>query len=166
MSSPVMSGAISSPPPRKSLVPASKAKEVANFAALSNIAREYRLGHEALSDLAYKGENLIRKVKPFILRATDESGYFYKTWKALSARRSAKMVKSVNKAVPWLKRFEDDWATEWLLKKLIDQRVHDRNRASAKKKTNNRKSEILVQLGGGKMVCWITHDGVLSANAI
>jgi hypothetical protein len=70
---------------------ASKAKEVANFAALSSIAREYRLGHEALSDLAYKGENLIRKVNPFILRATDESGNFYKTWKALSARRSAKM---------------------------------------------------------------------------
>jgi hypothetical protein len=117
-------------------------------------------------DLAYKGESLIRKVKPIMLRATDESGNFDKTWKALSARRSAKMVKAVNKAVPWLKRFEDDWATEWLLKKLIDQRVHDRNRASAKQKISDRKNEILGQLDGGKMICWLTHDGALSANAI
>lgn len=74
MSSPFMSGAISSPPPRKSLVPTSKAKEVANFATLSSIAREYRLGHEALSDLAYKGKNLIRKVKLIILRAERQDG--------------------------------------------------------------------------------------------
>jgi hypothetical protein len=56
------------------LVPTSKAKEVANFATLSSIAREYRLGHEALSDLAYKGKNLIRKVKLIMLRAERQDG--------------------------------------------------------------------------------------------
>ena len=67
------------------------------------------------------------------------------------------MIEAANKAVPWLQRFEDDWTAEWLLKKLIDQRVHDRNRASAKKRISDRKREMLEQLTveGGKMAHWI-----------
>jgi hypothetical protein len=58
------------------------------------------------------------------------------------------MMDTALTSVPWLQRFEDDWAAEWLLKKLIDQRVHDRNQASAKKRISDRKREMLEHRGG------------------
>jgi len=35
---------------------------------------------------------------------------------------------------PWLLRFEEVWATKWTAKKLINQRVHDRQRSKKRER--------------------------------
>jgi hypothetical protein len=125
----------STAPPNTGQVPLGKKKNIANFSNLLLLAREYELGNEACIDLRTKGERLIRKLKPIIVRhAADEDGAFRKTWKDLSTTRRGLIAQSVHKVAQWLLNFEEDWATDWILKRLIDQRVHDRNRAKAKKK--------------------------------
>ena len=42
------------------------------------------------------------------------------------------MNQAVHKVVLWLLYFEETWATDWILKKLIDQRVHNAKCASVK----------------------------------
>jgi hypothetical protein len=128
-------------------VPLSKKKNIAKFDNLLFLAREYDLGDEARLDLCARGERLIRKIKPIIVRhAADEDGAFRKTWKDLSTTRCGITAQSVHKVAPWLLNFEENWATDWILKRLIDQRVHDRNRAKARRKEEDRDRQRLTEL--------------------
>jgi hypothetical protein len=115
------------------IVPDKEQKNVQNYADLLAIARKHELDEEARRDLFSKGARLIRKVKPILLRhAVDSEGNFKKTWSSLSTTRCALIEQEVHKVAPWLLSFEETWATKWILKKLINQRVHDGNRAKKK----------------------------------
>ena len=53
--------------------------------------------------------------------AADDDGVFWKTWRELSTAPHNLMSQAAYKVVPWLLHFEETWATDWTLKKLIDQ---------------------------------------------
>ena len=66
--------------------------------------------------------------------AADDDGVFRKTWRELSTARRNLMSQAAHKVVPWLLHFEETWATDWILKKLIDQQVHDAKRTSVRQR--------------------------------
>jgi hypothetical protein len=118
----------------QSIVPLAVIKRVYNFKDLFDVANEFNVGDDAKADLASRGERLTRRVKPIIMKhAADEDGCFRQTWKSISTQRSAHICRLVNKTAPWLQCFEEHWATDWVLKRMIDQRVHDHNRKSKRK---------------------------------
>jgi hypothetical protein len=50
-------------------------------------------------------------------------------WKDMTTIERFSLVEAIHKVEPWLLRhFEAGWATDWLLKKMIDTRVADRSR--------------------------------------
>src|SRR5436309_10844388 len=82
-------------------VPLSRRQGVSNFQTLLNRTREYDLGQEVYIDLSSKGKQLVRKVKPILVRlAADDDGGFRKTWKELSTTRCNLMNQAVYKVVP------------------------------------------------------------------
>jgi hypothetical protein len=42
--------------------------------------------------------------------------------------------KEVHRTVPWLLCFEENWATAWVIKRILNQRVHDRKRAKRRER--------------------------------
>ena len=60
------------------------------------------------------------------------------------------MNQAVHKVVPWLLHFEETWATDWILKKLINQQVHDAKRASVKRRMEEK-------------ISWLTEEGNAAA---
>jgi len=75
--------------------------------------------------------------------ATDSSGDFSTNWKLMSSTQRASLVRYVHEKEPRLEGvFEGEWATDWVLKKLIDQRVADAKRVSAHKI-----SSLLAEMG-------------------
>ena len=47
----------------------------------------------------------------------------------MTSLEKAGLVEVVHRRKPWLERhFQGGWATDWVLKKLIDQRVADKKR--------------------------------------
>lgn len=134
-------------------VPQSMKKATAKFSDLYPLARDYGLGDEARRETLERGIELIRKVKPIIVKyAADEDGAFRKSWRDLSTERRAIMTRELTKVSPWVKYFEEGWAADWVLKKLINQRVNDRNRAKFKQKEDERAQRQLAT---------IAHDALI-----
>jgi hypothetical protein len=129
------------------MVPATKKRSLTKFEDLLSIARDYNLGNEARRDLSAKGEGIIRKAKPALFRHATEHGVFSKTWAELSNDRRARVTREMNKLAPWLLNFEETWATEWVAKRLVNQRVYDQRRPAVKRCQTERTRE------GGKKLC-------------
>jgi hypothetical protein len=114
-------------------VPEEKRKGISNYADLLSLARLYKLGDNASRDLFHKGSGLIAKVKPILQRnAVEPDGSFQRTWRRMDPIQLGHITKEVHKVVPWLQCFEASWATKWIIKRLINQRVHDRRGESGK----------------------------------
>jgi len=136
------------------------AKRVNNFKDLFELANEFNVGVNAKADLANRGERLILRVKPIIMKhAADEDGCFRMTWKAISTQRSSYIGRLVNKSTPWLLCFEEHWATDWVLKRLIDQRVHDEKR-KAKRKLAVAEEKKPEMSKGKHAACKGSHDDI------
>jgi hypothetical protein len=73
--------------------------------------------------------------------------------KNIPIMRRATIIQATHKAIPWLQRFEDDWATEWVMRSLIDQRVHDRNRSAEVRKQEFPRQLTVDCSGDGKIAC-------------
>jgi hypothetical protein len=102
---------------------------------LFEIASKYELGDIAKADTFENARRLGRKVKTVIARhAVNCDGKVTKRWRRMSSQQRSLMVQALHSAAPWLKMFEDDWASEWLLSKAVNQRVTEYNRASYKRK--------------------------------
>jgi hypothetical protein len=128
-------------PSTEELVPAIKQKGISNYADLLSLAREFHLGDEASRDLFGKGKGLILKVTPILGRhAVEPDGKIHKTWNALSPIRCANIVRDMHKVAPWFLRFEEAWATKWVARRLINQRVHDSNRSKKKERDADREA--------------------------
>lgn len=90
-------------------------------------------GYDVYQNLENKGKSLTRKIKPLLARyATDSRGNFYRIWKEMPSGQRAELVQMTQESENWLLRFEDGWATEWILKKMIDQRVYDHRRTKGR----------------------------------
>ncbi|OXV07285.1 hypothetical protein Egran_04950 [Elaphomyces granulatus] len=112
------------------MVPIERRKGVNNFDQLLTLTQEYKLGDKAYSLFGEKGRGIIKILKPIIRKnATDENGVFSSNWKGMTSIQQAALGKAVHEREPWmLRHFEGGWATDWALKKMIDQRVFDRTR--------------------------------------
>jgi hypothetical protein len=112
------------------VIPVERRRGIVNFDQLLGLAQEFNLGSKVISMLEERGHGLIEKIKPIITKhATDENGEFNRNWKDLTALEKASLVEIVHKREPLLERhFQGGWATDWALKKSIDQRVADRKR--------------------------------------
>jgi hypothetical protein len=133
------------------IVPERRRQRIKNFSDFLELAREFKLGREAQQKLSENGKLLVQEIKPFLTRyAIDLEGRFTKTWKRLPVLTRSKLVKKIIQLEPWLCRFEDSWVAEWILKKLIDQRVHDCNRVKAKEKRQKslNKGKLLIYCCG------------------
>jgi hypothetical protein len=97
---------------------------------------------------------LILRVKPIIMKhAADEDGCFRKTWMAISTQRASYTSRMVNKSAPW-----EHWATDWVLKRLIDQRVHDEKRKAKRKLAVAEKKKPETLSEGKHATCKASHD--------
>jgi hypothetical protein len=112
------------------VIPVERRKGVNNFDQLLRLAQEYNLGNKAYTLFGEKGRGIVQIVKPILRKnATDEFGVFTSNWKGMTAIQQAALGKEVHEREPWmLRHFEGGWATDWVLKKMIDQRVFDRTR--------------------------------------
>ena len=116
------------------IIPVERKRGITNFDQLHGLALEYNLGAKVSSMLVEKGQGLIEKIKPIIVKkATDENGDFLRNWKDMTSLEKAALVEAVQAREPWLQRhFQAGWGADWVLKKLIDQRVADKKRKSSK----------------------------------
>ena len=48
------------------------------------------------------------------------------------------------KVSPWIKHFEEGWAADWILQKLINQRVNDRNRTKFRQREEKRAQQLAM----------------------
>jgi hypothetical protein len=120
-------------------VPVNEKAHIRKNAQLFDIALKYELGDIAEADTFDNARGLSRKVKTVIAKyAINCDGKISKRWNRMSSQQRSLMVKALHAAVPWLKSFEDDWASEWLLSKGVNQRVTDCSRASYKQKEKER----------------------------
>ena len=127
-------------------VPEEKRKGISNYAHLLSLAREYKLGDNASRDLFHKGSGLIAKVKPILQRnAVEPDGSFQRTWHQIDPIQQACLTEEVHKVMPWLQCFEGSWATKWILKSLINQRVHDGKRAKRRRQREIEMEEELAK---------------------
>jgi len=117
-------------------VPINRSTGIVTFNQLFALSEEFKLEAKVCKLFADSGRRVIRLVKPIIAKhATDSSGKFTMTWKMLSSTQRATLVRFVSDAEPRLEGlFEGEWATDWVLKKLIDQRVSDAKRLGGKKR--------------------------------
>jgi hypothetical protein len=150
--------------PTEELVPATKQKGISNYADLLSLARQFHLGDEASRDLFGKAAGLILKVKPILLRhATEPDGRFHKAWNSLSPIRHANIIRDIHKVAPWLQRFEEAWATKWIARRLINQRVHDHQRSKRKERELERETTRQLQEEEAAWVRDLEHE---AANAV
>ena len=112
------------------VIPISQKKGLTNFDQMLGIAQQYNLGHKVCNQFAERGRLVLAGLKDLVRKhATDENGVYSKGWKDMNTLERFSLVEAVHKAEPWLHRhFEAGWATDWLLKRMIDTRVADRNR--------------------------------------
>jgi hypothetical protein len=55
---------------------------------------------------------LVEKVKPIIVKTTDENGDFLRNWKDMTSIEKAALVEAVHTREPWLERhFQGGWGT-------------------------------------------------------
>ena len=102
-----------------------QSRKVLDLPRLRPLAEEFKLGRKVCNLFADNGRKIINHVKPIITKhATD--GVFRNSWKNLTSTQQAALVGLVHDVEPRLvEYFEGSWATDWVLKKLIDQRVAD-----------------------------------------
>jgi hypothetical protein len=115
---------------RSRVIPIERRKGVYNFDQLLSLTQEFNLGNKAYSLFGEKGRGIIQILKPILHKnATDENGVFTSNWKMMTSIQQAALCEAVHEREPWmLRHFEGGWATDWALKKMIDQRVFDRTR--------------------------------------
>jgi hypothetical protein len=123
-----MQSSVNASPAR--VVPICRKKGLNNFDQMLGIAQEYNLGYKVCSQFAERGRLISAGLKDLIKKhATDEYGAWSRGWKDMTTIERFSLVEAIHKVEPWLLRhFEAGWATDWLLKKIIDTRVADRNR--------------------------------------
>ena len=128
------------------MIPVERKKEVNNFDQLLRIAQEFHLGSRAYNFFGDKGRVFCQTLKPIInKKATDENGIFIRSWKIMTSTQQAALAAVVHEREPWLLRyFEGGWATDWALKKMIDQRVSDRTRKGQGKGTRHGKGTLVI----------------------
>ena len=117
------------------VIPVERQLGTTNFDQMLGVVQEYNLGAKISNMFANKGQLLRERVKPLIRKvATDENGIFFRTWKGMTTLWRAELVNTLHRMEPWLERhFEGGWGADWILKKLIDQRVSDKKRKRSKK---------------------------------
>jgi hypothetical protein len=112
------------------LVPRTEMKGVENFSQMLEIGERFDVGRKAFTMFSEKGSRITGRVKPLIAKhATDDDGIFRTRWQDMGCNEQSNLTELVHRAEPWLLRFERGWAAEWVLKKLINQRVADAKRA-------------------------------------
>lgn len=125
------------------VVPADREEGTLNYGHLLEIAKEFRLGQEAYTSLANKGSELRSRVRPIIVRyATNNKGEFVVRWQDMTSIRREGLVALVHEVAPWLAHFEEGWASDWVLSRMISQRFYDRNRPENKDKSKRGKLVI------------------------
>jgi hypothetical protein len=117
-------------------IPLDRSKGLVTFGQLHTLAKEFKVDRKVCRLFSDNGRDIIKVVKPIITKyATDSSGNFSTNWKLMSSTQRASLVRYVHEKEPRLEGvFEGEWATDWVLKKLIDQRVADAKRVSAHKR--------------------------------
>jgi hypothetical protein len=110
-------------------VPIDRKKGIVSFS-------QFQLGRKAYSLFADNGSKVTQAIKPVIAKhATDGCGRFSTSWRNLSATQQAGLVSLTHEVEPRLLGLsEGDWITDWVLQKMIDQRVNDARRPSNKRK--------------------------------
>jgi hypothetical protein len=103
-------------------------------AQLFDVVTKYELGDIAEAETFGNARVLGRKVKTVIAKyAVSCDGKVGERWNRMPSQQRS-LIKALHAAAPWLRAFEDDWASEWLLSKGVNQRVTDCNRATYKEK--------------------------------
>jgi hypothetical protein len=125
----------------KTQIPISRSTGIVTFNQLFALSEEFKIEAKVSRLFANSGSRIIKLAKPIITKhATDSSGRFTKNWRMLSSTQRATLVRFVSDAEPRLEGvFEGEWATDWVLKKLIDQRVSDAKRSGPGAKKRKRK---------------------------
>jgi hypothetical protein len=116
-------------------VPLSRSKGVANFSDLQRVVKEFKLGPEAFVDTYGHANELLQKVKPIICQyAADHKGRFCKPWNQLGSETRGAMAQAVIQLAPWLTKFEESWALDFVFRKAINQRYHDGKRSKVRER--------------------------------
>jgi hypothetical protein len=109
---------------------------VVNFDQLLAFCQEFKLSNKVSSLFADRGRRrrrLIHLIKPLIVKyATDTDGVFRTSWGGgVSPMQQAELGRLVHDLeLRLLDHFEGGWATDWTLKRLLDQCVADAKRAA------------------------------------
>jgi len=111
-----------------SAVPLYKRKGVSSFKDLLKIAGEHGFAREMKPYLGNKGKHLIRAAVPYLVVYESVEGEFRTAWRNISNAGRGKMCQKLAAKAPWLLYFEQEWASDWILSRLLNQRVWDRNR--------------------------------------
>jgi hypothetical protein len=114
--------------PTATRIPIKERKRVHNFKDLLDVANKYGIGSTAKPYLKNRGRRLIRIINPLMSQYAMTKGKFGTLWSNLANATRGKLCESLREIVPWLTFFEQDWGSDWICSRLINQRVWDCNR--------------------------------------